>query len=596
MPRSLYAIRESCGLAKATKLILVVMITVISIARSTAWFANAQTIPSDAQPTCVVSPSVFASWFESGSVSLNGVVNPANSVTFPDTPNCSFYQWSEQMFLWLTSPAPVTYGGGGGRIFDSPVFFDVSPLDGSGNRTFIPHTPGIIRNFTLRAAQVGRHGLPVIMAKGGRMLEIEPPRLAPSGKQLILNQAGRLIEIESATLERGKPVFRDKVGKAIPKAKPILRPQVSKALIAQKFMIGRIPIFLDPFGNVIDTEEGQADGGVLEAQSGSLIFYETIVNDVYAYFLTGTKDGGITPAPTQFPTTQAALNKIIAFAAAHGKTFPDPNALAIEIKSSWIEAAGLPNLSSYITVQATIPTYDKSNPNQWVPNGQKTAQLALLGMHVVGSAKGHPEMIWATFEHFGNTPNATYAYNSTSGPKTVTQNTSGSWVFCASGSGGPFNVMHMQTSPFGSATIVPTPGHTISPSDTIRFKPWGGASNASPNPLDFTVAASNTEIIAINNSVRGQLAAGDIRGNYFMMGSTWTIGGAAITSNFGNPGNTGATPGKGVGTSQLANTTMETYQQVNTSFDMFSNNCFSCHTSNTTNVSHVFGALKPLFP
>jgi hypothetical protein len=53
------------------------------------------------------------------------VVLPANSVTFPNTPNCSFYQWSMQMFLWLTSPAPVTYGGGG-RIFDTSTFFDVA--------------------------------------------------------------------------------------------------------------------------------------------------------------------------------------------------------------------------------------------------------------------------------------------------------------------------------------------------------------------------------------------------------------------------------------------------------------------------------------
>jgi membrane associated rhomboid family serine protease len=26
-------------------------------------------------------------------------------------------------------------------------------------------------------------------------------------------------------------------------------------------------------------------------------------------------------------------------------------------------------------------------------------------MHVVGSVKGHPEMIWSTFEHVSNTPN-----------------------------------------------------------------------------------------------------------------------------------------------------------------------------------------------
>jgi len=189
MAKLLNPIPKPCGLVKAFKLTLVVVVSLFSIARP-AWFANAQVVlPTDAQPTCVVTAPVFASWFESGSVSLNGVVKPANSITFPDVPNCSFYQWSMQMFLWLTSPTPPSYGGGGGHIFDSPVFFDVSPPDSNGDRTFIPHTRGRVRDLTLRAAQVGRNGLPVIMDKRGRMFEIERPRLAPSGKQLI--QIGR---------------------------------------------------------------------------------------------------------------------------------------------------------------------------------------------------------------------------------------------------------------------------------------------------------------------------------------------------------------------------------------------------------------------
>ena len=64
----------------------------------------AQTLPADAKPICTVTPTQFAGWFQTGKVALDGVVNPANSVTFPNTPNCSFYQWSMQMFMWLTSP------------------------------------------------------------------------------------------------------------------------------------------------------------------------------------------------------------------------------------------------------------------------------------------------------------------------------------------------------------------------------------------------------------------------------------------------------------------------------------------------------------
>ena len=75
------------------------------------------------------------------------MANPADSRIGP-APNCGFYQWSEQMFLWLTSPAPPAYGGGA-NIFDSPAFFDVSPPDASGNRTFLAHAPGFIHAFPL---------------------------------------------------------------------------------------------------------------------------------------------------------------------------------------------------------------------------------------------------------------------------------------------------------------------------------------------------------------------------------------------------------------------------------------------------------------
>jgi hypothetical protein len=43
------------------------------------------------------------------------------------------------------------------------------------------------------------------------------------------------------------------------------------------------------------------------------------------------------------------------------------------------------------------------------------------------------------FDHLGNAPNATYAYNSTAGLKTIIQDTAGTWLFTPSGSAGPFN-------------------------------------------------------------------------------------------------------------------------------------------------------------
>ncbi len=557
-------------------------------------------VPTDAQDACPLSAATFATWFQSGAVSLNGVVNPADSLVNL-APDCGFYAWSEQMLMWLTSPAPSAYGGGT-HIFDSPAFFDVSPPDGSGNRTFLAHTPGLIHAFPLRAAQRGPHRLPVVIDRSGRLLEFNPPD--PTLKALVRDPSGKLVEIAHARLENGRPILVDVEGKVIQaqhtptatraaKATPPAEQKrmknasmVRESFVVQKFLIDGIPIFIDPSLAVIDVEQGQADGsGVLEAQTaanGSLVYYATMVNDVYAYFLTGAKDGAITTiTPNQFPTTLADLNSTIAFAMAHGKPnppFPDPNALAIEVKSSWVVAAGLPNLSSYITMTATIPTYNQTNPNLWTPTGQQTVQLALVGIHVVGSTAGHPEMVWATFEHVGNTPIANYSYNSTTGPQTVSPSNAGIWLFASAGTNVPFNLQHMSFTGPPSNNIQADPNFTISPSDTSRLEPWG---------IDGSNAFSNTEVISMNEHVRGMMASGDIRGNYVMTGATWTIPGTFVQ----------------VGTNKLSNTTMETYHQ--------GLNCFDCHQGNASNfdpngLSHIFGGthdgpggtntgLQPLF-
>ena len=149
------------------------------------------------------------------------------------------------------------------------------------------------------------------------------------------------------------------------------------------------------------------------AQNGSPIYYGIAVNEVTAY--QRTMLGANVPPNTLFPTTQGELDNITNFASSHGKTFVDPEALAFEVKTAWVETDGLPNPGDYITMTADIPTYDKTNPTQWVKNGHKSATVALVGIHVVGSAAGHPEMIWATFEHVGNTPNDAYSYRDSGG-------------------------------------------------------------------------------------------------------------------------------------------------------------------------------------
>ena len=119
--------RTASRLDKPARLLRIAGPVLMVFASAAASPAPAQSLPADAQATCTVSSQlphastdakVFAGWFHSGTVTKNGLVDPPNSVTFINIPNCSFYQWAERMFMWLTSPAP---DGGGRRILDSEI-------------------------------------------------------------------------------------------------------------------------------------------------------------------------------------------------------------------------------------------------------------------------------------------------------------------------------------------------------------------------------------------------------------------------------------------------------------------------------------------
>ena len=535
---------------------------------------SGQTIPQDASPKCPVAPTTFDKWFQTGTPSLNGLVNPANSVGFTESSVCDFYVWAKQMFLWLTSES------GGSRVFDSSVFYDVSAPDASHQRKFIAHGKTPAHLMGVRFAKEGPHGLPIIEDKLGDLFEVVMPSIDDSGAQVVVDTTGSLVEVGKASITANhRLTLQDRSGEKIElpsvSAPRRVSPSANPLQTAREFIVNGAPVFVDASGNIIDVEQGQAGTfGVLESQTNGLVYYLTMTNDVYAYFLTGLKNGAI-PA-TQFPTTQTDLTKIQNYAAANGKpSFTDAQALTLELKSSWIEVNDQTQ-GSYITTTASIPIYDKSDPNKWVAAGQRKVTLGLLGLHIVGSVAGHPEMIWATFEHFGDTPNAAYLYTNTKGNSvTVPQSTAGPWGFSATNSTGPFNAQHMRVS---GADIVAEPNYTISPSDTLRSFPWGaGVSNAS----------ANTFLISVQNSVSALMPKGDIRSNYFLVGATWTTGGVAPPS-----GQAGAT--------NVANSTLETYIQK-------PSGCFLCHVSGKGSppslapdvLSHIFGGegkgLQPLF-
>ncbi|OQS48608.1 hypothetical protein [Chromobacterium violaceum] len=487
-------------------------------------------VPADAAATCTVSPAIFQSWFLFDRVTPNGVVTPANSVKFNHdtvnppasnkTINCNFYQWSQRMFLWLTS-SPMRLFGGNGTVMDSVAFYSVLNSDDGKARCLV-------------------------------------------NRELGVNTCG------------GKPasLFSIRVNK----------PRFDKTDAADK-------------DSGVTQADGsgpqQADGAALMGRGGKMVYYTILVNDVYAFFASasGTKNPRL-----RFPTTQAELDKVLAWAKQHHHRVPDADALALELKASWVEADGL-DTNRYITTVGEIPVFDTRDPQKWVQTGSRQALLALVGLHVVGSAAGHPEMIWATFEHDSNSPNGAYSYiNAQGATVAVPQEVPKGMLFSANGATGPFNIQHMYVDPDASPlTVRASSGQTVSPSDTLRTFPWG-VSAALPIQPAQSAAQANSEVISINNSVRSLLKQGDTRRNYLLIGATWTNGGNDPYNPFQAAG--GNNQPNHVGGNALANSTMETYVTLGNKLY----NCFSCHNAGkatdtnakaTVGVSHIYESIKP---
>ncbi len=334
---------------------------------------------------------------------------------------------------------------------------------------------------------------------------------------------------------------------------------------------------------------GQAGGGdTLLSLNGSLVYFGVHVNDVYAWFNTAVTNN-VLPASTPFPTTQAELNKIVTYAAANKAKLGDANALTMELKTAWVDAKSVSQPADYVSIQAAVPNYvGKVGDKVWtISKTQPTVikTLVLVGIHVVGPVQGHPEMVWATFEHRSNAPDNTFYVTDKSGQtKQVPYNSSGAWSFMTN-DGQQAGALAPQMKVDGATgNITATTGNTIRPNNVYRVMPWGNAPTVNS-------ANNNSQLISLNGDIRSMLTKlRDVRSNYFQVGAVWTQNGSIP--------NSGTDTAKQIGSKLLANSTMETYHQSDKM------GCFGCHfvspatpPAPTTGTSHLFSPTNnPLVP
>lgn len=305
-----------------------------------------------------------------------------------------------------------------------------------------------------------------------------------------------------------------------------------------------------------------------------------------------------------------------------GVTLEDAKTLVMEFKTSWVDAASIADPSQYVTLDADVPAYTPNADNStWTRTGAtEKKQLALVGMHVVGTVENHPEFVWATFEHVSNAPDADYWYHDSKGDR-VKQgfDSSGDFVFTASGTKlADANIECMSHKSDGSIVAhlnadesAPLCDGGVAPSSTVRAFPWGNPSDATTD----VIVGNNTLLLSVNNSVIDQLSDGDVRKNYVQIGSVWTAptprgprgarqaaAGKTPPARAGRASRDAPIPRQGAhfdpyamrGSLTLSNATMETYHQGSSCFDCHQLSADAKNSFDPFELLHIYSQILPL--
>lgn len=242
---------------------------------------------------------------------------------------------------------------------------------------------------------------------------------------------------------------------------------------------------------------------------------------------------------------------------------------AMEFKYSWMIVEPGQDVSTFFTAPAEIEMLVADSTGKVVVDPSKTmqVQVALVGVHVVGVVKDHPEFVWATFEHIGNAPDLPAGMPITSASPVSDKDFT---FYAANTPAKDSNVSNNGTVHFEDKTK-----QTVKPVvNVFRQFAWG-------SDMTTTKGQANAKnIMSLNASVAAQVLSGDpIWKNYQLIGAVW---GEPNSLKPGQP----VTP---IGSTKLSNATLETFTQNGL-------NCFTCHgpfsgtaSSNNMNmnISHI---------
>jgi hypothetical protein len=290
---------------------------------------------------------------------------------------------------------------------------------------------------------------------------------------------------------------------------------------------------------------------------------------------------------------------------------------SVELKSAWMIVED-PNLTKhYFTADAKIPVFKQDDNQKIVPDGSKTrrVKVALIALHVVGVIEGHPEFIWATFEHVqkkgtdrprDNAPAATSNPDMPPIELAFAADKYALYSRPAAGKAPPVAEANKPVLPPDLKLDAKT--QKFSPITPIyRMYPSSNATDKSkPQPVtppeDPAVADLNANVSALFTTVHLEA---DLRSNYQLTGAVWlntprglpakNIGPDFIEGSKFND-DTARDPSRLAGENRMSGTALESFTQNELDQANGFPNCFSCHDTQRVgnlkasrlNVSHLF--------
>jgi hypothetical protein len=270
--------------------------------------------------------------------------------------------------------------------------------------------------------------------------------------------------------------------------------------------------------------------GVLVDQNGRSVYYISHMDPIYFTF-SQTYFG-----PKSYQNASPTLNYPIA---------------ATVLKTSWRLLQPGDDFSKIFTTTATIPLLENDGKGHLQLSGkmQENVPVALVGVHVVGVIKDHPEFVWATFEHIGNAPFLPSGMDPHSPNPVSAQN----FTFYKGGT--PANASNFlpKNESIDAATQVITPITNV-----FQEFSYGGATPDRVTDIEQANAHFQSKIPPANIDPRFA--------NYRMTGSVWQLPNTLV------PGD-GSLDETAIGSISLDNATMETFVQGE------GTNCFTCHNT-----------------